>query len=143
MRMSRSRSSTSRNGVATVEFAVLLPLLMFLFGIGVDFARAFYFHLTITNAARNGALYGCSNPTTANDTVGIQAAALKDTTDLGPSVGVTSSTFTDASGFTFVTVDVTYPFNTVTQFPGVPSPLTLNQKCVMRVEPTTPKPGTY
>jgi Flp pilus assembly protein TadG len=143
MRTAPRRDEQRRKGAATVEFAVLLPLLMFLFGIGVDFARAFYAHLIITNAARSGAYYGANDPTYAADTAGIKAAALKDTTDLGASVNVTSSTYTDASGNQYLKVNVTYPFQTVTPFPGVPSPLTINQTCTMRVEPTTPRPGTY
>ena len=37
--------------------ALLLPLLVFLYVIGVDFARVFYYSQVIENAARNGALY--------------------------------------------------------------------------------------
>jgi Flp pilus assembly protein TadG len=116
--------------------------MMFLFGIGVDFARAFYAHLTIANAARNAALYAAQDPTKAADTAGIQAMALRDTTDLGPEVQVQTTQFTD-SGNPYVTVNVTFPFRTVSLLPGVPSPLTINQTCTMRVAPTTPRPGTY
>ena len=135
-------SKAKRSGVAAVELAIVLPLLMFIFAIGVDFARVFYAHIIVTNAARNGAVYGCENPTKAADTAGIQAAALKDTTDL-TSANISSSTYTDANGVQYVTVNVTYSFQTVTSFLGVPSPLTINQICVMRVEPTEPRPGTY
>src|SRR5204863_18342 len=52
-------SRRSRRGVAVVELAVLLPLLVMIFLITVDFARVFYFSLTLTNCARAGALYAC------------------------------------------------------------------------------------
>jgi Flp pilus assembly protein TadG len=131
-----------REGAAAVEFAVAAPILMFLFAIGVDFARAFYAHLIITNASRNGALYGCDNPTKANDTAGIQARALMDTTDLA-NVTVTSGNYVDPSdGNEYLWVTVSYPFQTVTSFPGVPSE-TIYQTTIVRVEPTTPRPGTY
>jgi len=138
MRITARRCRQPRKGAAAVEFAIVLPLLMFLFGIGVDFARAFYAHLIITNAARNGAIYACDNPTKSVDTANIQAAALKDTTDLS-GVTVTSGTYT-TNGISYVWVNVTYPFQTVTPFSGVGSTLNINQVAVMRIEPTTPAP---
>ena len=141
--IARRHNRASRTGIAAVEFAIVLPVLMFFFGTGVDFARAFYANLIITNASRNAALYGCNNPTTAADTVGIQNVALTDTTDLGSSVTVTSSTFTDTTGTEYVQVGVSYPFTPITPFAGFTSSLTLNQSTTMRVEPTTPRPGSY
>lgn len=141
MRIPTRRSRQPREGVAAVEFAILLPLLMFLFGIGVDFARAFYAHLIITNAARNAAHYGCADPEKAVDTAGIEAVAKKDTSDLS-GVTVESGTYTK-DGVEYVWVNVMYPFETITPFSGVASPLTINQRAIMRIEPTEPKPGTY
>src|SRR5262249_4910977 len=48
----------ARRGVAAVELAVLSPCLALLFVITVDFARLFYYKLTIDNCARNGAIFG-------------------------------------------------------------------------------------
>jgi len=138
MRIPVGRSRRVREGAAAVEFAVVLPLLMFLFGIGVDFARAFYAHLIITNAARSGALYACDNPTKSTDTAGIQAAALRDTSDLS-NVTVTSGTYT-SGGISYVWVNVQYPFQSLTSFAGVGSTTTINQVATMRIEPTTPAP---
>jgi Flp pilus assembly protein TadG len=138
MRIPVSRSRPPRDGAAAVEFAIVLPLLMFLFGIGVDFARAFYAHLIITNAARTGALYACDNPTKSTDTAGIQAAALKDTSDLS-NVTVTSGTYT-SNGINYVWVNVRYPFQSLTSFAGIGSTTTINQVATMRIEPTTPAP---
>jgi len=53
---------TSRCGAATVELAVLLPFLAFLFVIGIDWARIFFVTMTIENAARNAAYYGSEYP---------------------------------------------------------------------------------
>jgi Flp pilus assembly protein TadG len=144
MRILSSRRSQrrNRNGAAAVEFAMAAPVLFFIFAIGVDFARAFYAHLIITNASRNAALYACDNPTTASDTAGITAAALNDTTDLA-NVTVTTGNYIDATdGNQYVWVTVSYPFQTLTSFPGVPSE-TIYQSTVIRVEPTTPRPGSY
>src|SRR5690349_9373587 len=57
-----------RHGTAAVELAVLLPFLAFMFVIGLDFARVFYFSITLTNCARNGAYYGSQDATHATDT---------------------------------------------------------------------------
>lgn len=75
----RNRADHERRGAAAVELAVLLPFLVFLFVIAVDFGRIFYFSQTIENCARNKAIYG-SNLTTAQSPYStIQKAALDDT----------------------------------------------------------------
>ncbi len=59
-----------QRGQNAVEFALLLPVLMFiLFGI-LDLGRLFFAAITIANAAREGARYGIEHPT---DVGGIQA----------------------------------------------------------------------
>ena len=60
-REQRRDTTAVRPGVATVELAVVLPLLCFLFVIAVDFARVFYFDLTVANCARSGAIYASHN----------------------------------------------------------------------------------
>jgi Flp pilus assembly protein TadG len=70
MKIARGRS---RAGQSLVEMAMVLPVLAFLtFGL-VDFGRAYYFQVSITNAAREGArvailnIYtGPQNPTCSN-----------------------------------------------------------------------------
>jgi len=142
MRILRAHSRKHRRGVATVEFAIILPLLMFLFGIGVDWARAFYYHLTITNASRNAAIWGCDSPGRASDTAGIEAIARKDTTSLGPGVTVESSVV-NVGGTDYLRVKVSYAFQTLTGLPGTPSTQIIHQTGEMRVMPTAPRPGTF
>src|SRR5260370_14368738 len=48
-----------RPAAAAVELALLLPLLTLLLVISVDFARLYYHYMTITNCARNGAMWLC------------------------------------------------------------------------------------
>jgi Flp pilus assembly protein TadG len=128
-----------RRGVATVELAVLLPLLAFLFLVAVDFARVFYQYSIMADCARNGALYGSLDPTHSTDTAGIQNAALADATDISPSPTVTSTTGSDAAGNPYVAVTVTWTFNTVTNYPGLPQALQLSRTVQMRVAPVVPK----
>jgi Flp pilus assembly protein TadG len=58
----------SRRGQSLVEMAMVLPLLAFLtFGL-LDFGRAYYFQVSITNAAREGARVAILNLYTGPDT---------------------------------------------------------------------------
>lgn len=127
-------------GVAAVELAVLLPFLVFIFVLAVDFSRVFYAYLTITNCARNGAIYGSQSIAHSTDVTGITSKALADATNLQPSPQVSSSPAYDAGGNRCVQVTVTMPFQTVTNFPGIPSPINLTQTVQMRVPGDLPQP---
>jgi Flp pilus assembly protein TadG len=132
------RAVRKRNAVAAVELALMLPLLCFLLVIGVDYARVFYFDLTVENCARSGALYGGKDTTSALDTAGITAAAQQDAGNLDlTQLTVTSSTDSNTAP-TVVTVTVTYPFASITNYPGVPSSVTLSRTMKMNVAPATP-----
>jgi len=143
------RSAARRRGAAVAEMAILLSVLAFLFIVAVDFARLFYFSLTLKNCARNGAYY-------ASDYPGIygygsaQAAALADAPNLDPAltasnvtVGYDSSptgTFSQTSPVRpgYVQVTVTWTFNTLTSYPGIASTWNLSQSEIMKMAPITP-----
>lgn len=128
-----------RQGAAVVELAVMLPLLVFLFVIAVDFARVYYFSLTLTNCARAGALYA-SDPATADESAfdSYEEAALADATNLNPPPELSQTSGTDASGRTYVEVTAEYTFSTVTVFPGVPSEMNLRRSVRMYQSAITP-----
>ncbi|MEX0710414.1 MAG: PKD domain-containing protein [Chloroflexota bacterium] len=46
-----------------MEFGLILPVLLFLFVIAIDFGRLFFSYIQINNAAREGAAYGMYKPT--------------------------------------------------------------------------------
>jgi Flp pilus assembly protein TadG len=132
----RKRTNPQRPAAATVELAVLLSLLAFLFVIAVDFARVFYFSQVVENCARQGALYASDPKAPAyNLYASVQAAALADASGLTPQPTVTSTSGTDASGHAYVSVKVTWPFQTITNFPGVPNKLTISRTVQMRAVP--------
>src|SRR5437870_610711 len=110
-----------RAAAAAVELALLLPLLAFLLVLAIDFSRLFYFSLTINNCARNGAVYGC-DPTTAAQSPykSVEEAALADAGNISPAPSVSSKMVADAAG-NHIEVTVTYQFQTITSYPGVPS----------------------
>ncbi len=117
-----SQKLRARKGAAVVELAVLLPLLIFLFVIAVDFARVYYVSLTLTNCARAGALYA-SDPATAAESpfVSCQEAALADATNLSPQPTITQTSGIDSFGRQYVEVTAQSTFSTITSFPGVPN----------------------
>ena len=132
-----------KRGAATVELAVLLPLLAFLCVIAVDFARVFYFSQTIANCARNGALYASDVYVRAESPYKtLEEAALADATDLSDPANrptVTQSTGYDANGHTYVEVTVRYQFQTISNFPGVPRTMALQRTVRVTQAPLNPK----
>src|SRR6516164_4921226 len=100
-------------GAAAVEFALLLPVLLFLvFGI-IDFGRALNAQITLTQAAREGA--GMAALGEPNVVSGTQAAA----TGLSPvNVTVTSCPAGAGAGVNAV-VQATYSFSFVTPLSAI------------------------
>jgi Flp pilus assembly protein TadG len=151
------RRTSSRRGAAAVEFAVLLPFLVFMFVIAVDWARVFYYAIAVENCARNGALYmsqaqsakTVSSPYTDSGLVNLYAtatnpvttAALADAPDLTPTPTVTSTTGIDGNG-SYVEVTVSYPFQTMSGFSAmnflVPSSTPVTRTVRMYVPPESP-----
>lgn len=121
-----------------MELALLLPLLCLLFVLAIDFARIFYFTMVVTNCARSGAIYGYQDPTKANDQAGIQAAAARDAANLDSTQLTVTSSTDSATAPTYVIVTVTYPFSTITNYPGITRTTTLSRTIRMTVTPLTP-----
>jgi hypothetical protein len=122
--------------------AVLLPFLAFLFVLGVDYARIFYFSLTIENCARNGALWA-SDPVVQSWSPysTVQDAVATDASSLSPALNpanITSTNGVDGNGNPYVAVTVTYQFDTITGFSPIPSSVTLTRTVQMRIAPRTP-----
>src|SRR5262245_32759821 len=133
-----ARLPRARRGAATVELAVLLPFLAFAFVVAVDFSRIFYCSLTVANCARNGALYGSADAQHALDTAKIALASRDDAGNLDPQQLSVSSATNSTSNPTYVDVTVSYPFSTITKYPGVPSSITIKRTVRMLVVPATP-----
>jgi Flp pilus assembly protein TadG len=140
------RRRESRPAAATAEFAILLPLLAFLFVVGIDFARLYYYSLTLKNCARSGAYFASDYPAIYSYTSATQTATA-DASNLSPaptvivgydasSTGTFSQTTPVRPGYVQVTVNWT--FNTVTNYPGIPSTWNLSQTEIMQMGPITP-----
>jgi Flp pilus assembly protein TadG len=127
-----------RSGAAAAEVAIVLPFLVFLLLIVLDFSRLFSDYQTISNCARNGAVY-LSDPFASAEYqryASVEAAALADANDLNPAPVVTYSPVPDADGN--IWVRVTYDFQTVVPFPGIPGTVTLSRTVTMRQTPREP-----
>lgn len=86
----------ARRGQALVELAIALPLLMLLLLIAIDFGRVFHTHISLANAAREGASYAASNP--ADLAAGGSGARTQARAELSdPSIVVQISCNPDAS----------------------------------------------
>src|SRR5208337_4030855 len=73
-----------RRGAAASELALLLPLLVLVLIVAIDFCRLFFDYTIITNAARNGALYAIAPTQSSYNSV--QDAALADANNLNPAL---------------------------------------------------------
>lgn len=135
-------------GQSFVEFAVLAPvLLLFLLAIA-DFGRVFFVAIALNNAARAGTQYGIQSPANAADFSGMAQAAQNDASGIS-GVTATASEYCECpDGSTqkcdaspacndmrvYVEVDTSGPFQTLLNYPGIPSSITLNGKSIVREE---------
>jgi len=153
----KAKPHRARRGNALAEFAILLPFLVACFLVVIDFARILYYTITIENCVHDAALFGSQvfdnqnqqwvgnvqyweNP---NGTVVSQenAVCLLDGANLSPAIpggNVNVTSGVDADGNTVNIVTVTYTFNTLVPYPGVPSPVTITRSAQIRVAPPVP-----
>jgi Flp pilus assembly protein TadG len=132
----------TRAGTAAVEMALVLPVLAFLAVISIDFARVFYFSQTVANCARNGALYESDAYVKAESPYKtLEEATFADASNLNDPASpltVTRASGYDAAGRAYVEVTVHYTFKTITNFPGVPSKVTMHRTVRVAVAPPNP-----
>ena len=140
------------NGAATVEFAVVISLLLLLFAGILDFGHAWYMSQAITNASREGARYGITYRTNTNGNR-ITPAALSPSirsyvlntyklaailpADANPDVAVSGagSTSTTKGDPLEVKVTATKTWFIVSNFiPGLGNHLNLSATTVMLIE---------
>lgn len=127
-----------RRAGAAVEFAALLPFLIFLAVIGTDWARLFYYTIAIESAARTGALWAADTTSQSESPyTSVTAAALSACPNLTPTPTVAEAAET-VDGRPGVRVTVNVQFTTLTNLPGVPKTENLTRSVAMRVIPVTP-----
>jgi Flp pilus assembly protein TadG len=104
-------------GQGLTEFAIILPLFLFIV-LGIfDLGRVIYYYSTLHNAAREGARYGAVNPC---DEAGIIERTRQVSVGLGDAVTVDPEILYDYEGTPEqMRVSVSYNFNTITPFVGI------------------------
>jgi Flp pilus assembly protein TadG len=145
-----SEGLKSESGSSLIEMALILPVLFLLLIGVVDFGRAYYLAIEVSQAAHTAALYGSQNP---NDIAGMQNAAVADAPDV-PSFTTSSVTATSGCECSdgsspvancatnpncggmitvgYVQVTTTVSYSAIFPYPGIPSPITLNGSARMR-----------
>ena len=144
--MSRNES---RAGSALVELALVLGLLLLILMGTIDFARIFFAGVTAVDAARACVQYGSQSNTYTGDFTGMQAAADENAQDLsattpssqrfckcenGNDVNCVTETCTEGAPQIYVQVEMQSTFNTLVDFPGIPSVTGLTRKATFRVQ---------
>jgi TadE-like protein len=145
-----TRRRAKRRGMAAVELALLLPLLVFACMVAVDFARVVYAMVALQNCARNGALYefykaaGYSLPSgwTSLSTA-VEADAGNLTVTVPSTYGSNSNPYSPASSSNnYVTVTAQCNFSLITLgsndgLPSIGSSMTLTQSASMPMPAST------
>ncbi len=136
-------------GSASVELALISPILILLFFGMWDFGRAWNEAARLASAAYAGAQYGAQSAGSAADAAGIAQAARDDAADATGALTVTATqvcqcpsgaqTACDATCGAagqprmYVQVQVTEPFQTWFPYPFVSNPMTLSKQTILRV----------
>ena len=135
-----------------VELAIALPILLLLTLGVIEFGRAAYFSIEVSEAARAGAQYGSQSLADAANSDNITQAAQNSVPDIGMmSVtvhpqscvcpGTNAVTGGDCTGLlgcsyplVYLTVTTSYTLDTLFQYPGLPASFSLNGSSTLPVQ---------
>ncbi len=120
-----------QRGQSLAELSIVLPVLLIVVLGSIDLGRVFFAYISVTNAARNGARYAAAGPESVDDLPGIREAALAETGDLldtsptNPEIALTTGT--DGVGRNYAEVTVSYDFDCLFPWPGIPSSMNVER----------------
>jgi len=111
----RQQFRDRETGQGLVEFALLLPAFILAVMMIVDIGRAVYYYSAIYNAAREGARYGATDPTSPGK---IANAARGLASGIQGNMTVTSQCKPNCGSGNVIEVTVVYNFTAATPFLG-------------------------
>ncbi len=140
----RSNPST-RRGAAAVELAVVLPFLLLLLLLVIDFGRVFYGSQTVSVCSQGGVFHESFR----SDAIGLNespyatyrdaAAADGQNLNLKPTEDISAQYGTATDGNPMVGVSTTYRLSTVSGALPIPDTYDVKRTVWMREVPLTPK----
>jgi Flp pilus assembly protein TadG len=126
------RNQTRRRGAALVEAAIMMPVMILVIGIAVDYSRVVYSSVTLSGSCRNGAMYEFDPfTTTESNYANYSAAAQADATNLLNNVAFTKSTAT-VNGITTVAINSSSNFRTLSSWLILPAEKNVKRTIVVR-----------
>jgi Flp pilus assembly protein TadG len=158
--MRKARILRSESGQTIVELALVTPVLLSLLLGAIELGRYAYLSILVGNAARAGAAYGAQSLAQSVDNTGIQTAADNDfqnngqnvssltvsssvscgcdsvgTVSTQPCTGIDTRSICGTGSHWVVTASVGAQdtFHSIFNYPGIPSSITVNRTCAMRV----------
>jgi Flp pilus assembly protein TadG len=133
----RKGGAARRRGAAIAEMAILLPFVVFLFVVALDFCRVFNCAQAIQGSAQVGAFYASghakADPAVPPD-LAAKRAAVAEASLLDPPLREEDVAVSYSTGS--ATVTVTYEFRTITGFPGLPRSVRVTKAVQMALAPT-------
>lgn len=113
-----------------------MPVVLVLLVGALEAARLLLATVALTSGVMLGAQYGTLSIANSTDTAGIVAAVRTETTPIGGTTSnpaVTTSTGTDLEAETFVTVQATYTWSALFDYPGLPRTVSITRSATMQV----------
>jgi Flp pilus assembly protein TadG len=137
MMRSGNRRRDRQRGVAAVEFALVLPLLLVVVLGAIDWGWYFFIDQLVTNAAREGARAGTLLPPRPTSTPGqaedaAEGAGLAYLKRVSLSETGVAATMTTVDGTDAISVTITYPVGSLTGFLSAVMPANAVATAVMR-----------
>jgi Flp pilus assembly protein TadG len=134
-----TRNRNPRRGAALVEAAIVLPVMIVMIGIAIDYSRVVYSSVTLSGSSRNAAMYEF-DPFSYQESnyTNYSAAAQADATNLMNNVTFSKSSATTMSGVTTVTINSNSTFKFLSSWLFLPKEKNLQRTVVVRQAQLTP-----
>ncbi len=138
----------SESGTSLIEFALTVPVLIFMLIGLIEVGRYAYFSIVAANAARAGVQYGAQDRVKAEDIAGMTSAALQDGQNIsnftaspaplcsqngGALQTCTTGAVPTSGNVYYVKVQVNGTFNSLLNYPGIPKNVPVSGSAIMRV----------